>query len=69
MAEAEGEIELEERVLVLKRIRVRYALRIPPGAEDTARRAHQVHHDGCPVYRSIGACVQIETRLELDVQD
>lgn len=64
-AEAEGENESDDGVLVLKRIRVRYALRLPAGREDTARRVHEVHHRACPVYRSIAGCVDITTELEL----
>lgn len=66
VAEAEGEIEKEGGVLVLKRIRVRYRLRVPAGKEEVARRVHDVHHDGCPVYRSIAGCVDITTELELE---
>lgn len=68
MAEAEGEVELEEGVLVLKRIRVRYTLRIESGREDTARRVHEVHHRGCPVYRSVSGCIDITTELGLKLE-
>lgn len=69
MAEAEGEIELEDGVLVLKRIRVRYVLRLGPGEDaGTARRVHQVHHRGCPVYRSVSGCIDITTALELTLE-
>jgi len=56
-------------VLVLRRIRVRYRLRVASGKEATARRVHEVHHGGCPVYRSISGCVQIRTELELELRD
>lgn len=62
-------MEVEDGVLVLKRIRVRYVLRLPPGSEDKARRVHEVHHGGCPVYRSISGCVDITTDLELEAMD
>jgi uncharacterized OsmC-like protein len=62
-AEATGEVELEDGVLVLKRIHVRYTLSLPPGKDDIARRVHDVHHRACPVYRSISGCVDITTEL------
>jgi organic hydroperoxide reductase OsmC/OhrA len=63
--EAVGEIELEDKVLVIKRIDVRYRLRIPAESHETAERVHGIHHRSCPVYRSICAAIDIETHLEL----
>lgn len=42
-----------------------HTLKLAPGDEETARRVHDVHHRGCPVYRSISDCVSITTELEL----
>jgi uncharacterized OsmC-like protein len=65
-SEAEGDVEVEEGVLVIKRIRVRYRLTgCPPEKQDAARRAHEHHPSKCPVYRSIGGCIDITTSLEL----
>ncbi|TMF87425.1 MAG: OsmC family protein [Chloroflexi bacterium] len=64
-SEAEGDVEVEGGVLVIKRIRVRYQLKgCPPDKEDAARRAHEHHAAKCPVYRSIGGCIDISTTLE-----
>jgi uncharacterized OsmC-like protein len=63
--EATGEIELEDKVLVIKRINVEYRLRIPADHHETAERVHGVYHRSCPVYRSICAAIDIETHLEL----
>jgi uncharacterized OsmC-like protein len=53
-------------VLVIKRIHVRYLLRID---RDTDRakveRAFERHMPYCPVYRSIGAAIECTTELEL----
>jgi uncharacterized OsmC-like protein len=65
MAEAEGEVESEDGVLVLKRIHVRYGLSLARDQEEIARRVHEVHHRACPVYRSIAGCIEIDTALEL----
>lgn len=58
-------MEKEEGVLVIRRIRVVYRLRAPESARDTAERVRAMHHDACPVYRSIAGCIDITTELEL----
>jgi organic hydroperoxide reductase OsmC/OhrA len=50
---------------VLKRIRVRYRLPVPPDGREAAERAHSAHTRACPVARSIGGSVDIRTELEL----
>lgn len=61
-----GEIEVDDKVLVIRRIHVRYQLRVGPGADRAAiDRAHQAHPSRCPVARSIGACIDITTELEV----
>jgi uncharacterized OsmC-like protein len=63
-AEAEGDVVLEDRVLVIKRIRVRYTLDgCPPDKREAAERAHALHASRCPVARSIGGCIAISTEL------
>ena len=66
-AEATGEIEKEEGVLVIKRIRVVMRLKAPAEARETAERVHGIFADRCPVYRSLKAAIQITT--ELDFQE
>jgi organic hydroperoxide reductase OsmC/OhrA len=61
-----GEIEVEDKVLVIKRIHVRYQLRVAPGADRAAiDRAHQAHPARCPVARSIGGSIDLTTELEI----
>jgi uncharacterized OsmC-like protein len=61
-----GEIEVEDKVLVIKRIHVRYQLRVGPGADRAAiDRAHGAHPSRCPVARSIGGSIDITTELEV----
>jgi uncharacterized OsmC-like protein len=53
-------------VLVIKRIHVTYTLRLDPDADrDKVARAFEHHMSRCPVYRSIGAAIEITTSLEL----
>ena len=56
---------MEDGVLVIKRIRVRYRLPVPEDKRDAAMRAHAAHQRACPVARSIGGSIDIETELEL----
>jgi uncharacterized OsmC-like protein len=62
---AEGEIEVEDGVLVIKRIRVHYTLKgCPPEKRDAAERAHSHHASRCPVHKSIGNCIAMTTELQ-----
>jgi len=56
---------VEDGVLVVKRIRVRYRLRgCPVEKRAAAERAHEHHARRCPVHQSIGGCVSMTTALE-----
>ncbi len=65
-SEATGEVELDDGVLVIKRIHVTYHLRLDQAVErEKVERAFSHHTQRCPVYRSIGGAVEITTSLEL----
>jgi uncharacterized OsmC-like protein len=54
-----------DKVLVIRRIRVRYVLRrCPEDRREAAERAHAHHAQRCPVAKTIGGCVDITTELE-----
>ncbi len=58
-------MEVIDKVLVIKRIRVRYLLRdCPPEQREAAERAHEFHKSRCPVAQTIGGCVEITTQLQ-----
>jgi len=61
---ARGEVELDGRVLVLRRIAVTYT-GLDVAAEDAERvqRVLAVHAHGCPVARSLEGSIEITTRL------
>jgi uncharacterized OsmC-like protein len=63
ISEAIGEIELEDSVLVIKRIHVRLTLNAKESHRETANRAHSLFADRCPVYRSLKSAIQISTEL------
>lgn len=59
---ARGEIELDGKVLVIKRIHVEYSsVNIPPDKQDAADRALATHQQACPVARSIEAAITVTT--------
>ena len=66
-AEATGEVEKEEGVLVIKRIHVVLRLKAEASVRETAERVHGIFADRCPVYRSLKAAIQMTT--ELDFQE
>ncbi|HKA51139.1 MAG TPA: OsmC family protein [Candidatus Dormibacteraeota bacterium] len=64
VCDAEGDVEVEDQVLVIKRIRVRYELTgCPEDKREAAERAHAFHASRCPVARSIGGSIEISTEL------
>ena len=60
-----GEVETEDKVLVLKRIHVAYTLDAPEAARETVDRVHAVHHRYCPVHRSVERSIAITTEYRL----
>jgi hypothetical protein len=62
---ATGEVELEGKVLVLRRVHVRLELRAAPEHRETAERVHGFYADSCPLYRSLRAAIAITTELAL----
>lgn len=59
-----GEIEEEDKVLVIKRIHVVYHLATPADDKEKVDRAYGLHLEHCPVYRSICAAIAISTELD-----
>ena len=68
-ADAVGEVELDARVLVVRRIHVTYRLAADEDQRETSERVLGFHADRRPVARTIGGCVAISTSLELDTTD
>jgi uncharacterized OsmC-like protein len=59
---ARGEIELDGKVLVVRRIHFSYSgVTIPEEKRETVERALATHHRSCPVSRSIEAGIEITT--------
>jgi uncharacterized OsmC-like protein len=63
---AVGEIELEDNVLVIRRIHVQMRLKTEQAHRETAIRVHGFFADKCPVYRSLKAGITMTTELILE---
>jgi uncharacterized OsmC-like protein len=63
VADVEGDVFADGRVLILRRVRVEYHLCVPREKREVAKRVHEVHRASCPVARSITPGVVIETTL------
>jgi len=65
---ARGEIELEENVLIIRRIHVLYEVVAPEEARETIERVHGFHREKCPVYRSLTKAIDITTEYRMLVK-
>ena len=63
MSETVGEVELEDNVLVIRRIHVVLQLKAPESYRETASRVHGFFADRCPVYRTLRPAIAITTEL------
>ena len=66
IAEAVGEVELEGKVLVIRRIHVKLRLKAEQAQRETAERVHGFFASNCPVYRSLHPQIAITTELLWD---
>ncbi len=51
-------------MLVLRRVHVKYKLRVPQEVRDTVARVLEMHADKCPVARSIKGAIEVTTEVE-----
>lgn len=65
-AEAEGVNEIVDGLPVLKRIQVRYRLRIPSGTREKVERALERHASKCPTAASLRGAVEIGWEAEIE---
>ena len=63
MSEAIGEVELDDSVLVIRRIHVVLTLKAEESQRETAQRIHGFFADRCPVYRTLKPAITITTEL------
>lgn len=65
-AEATGEVETEDRVLIIRRIHVVLRLKAAAEHRPTAERVHGIFADFCPVYRTLKPAIAITTELAFE---
>ena len=58
-----GEVYKDGKVLIVRRIHVRYDLRIDPSKRALAERVRAMHADYCPVARSIEGSIDVTTEV------
>ena len=58
-------MELEDRVLVIRRVHVRLELRAAEEHRATAERVHGIFAMSCPMYRTLRSAIAITTELVL----
>jgi uncharacterized OsmC-like protein len=61
-----GEVELEDHVLVIRRIHVVLKLKAEEAHRETANRVHGFYADRCPIYRTLKPAIAITTELEFE---
>jgi uncharacterized OsmC-like protein len=64
-ADTVGEIEVERKVLVIKRIKQVFHLRAEEDDREKIERVLEVYADGCPVARSVKGSIEISSELDL----
>jgi uncharacterized OsmC-like protein len=66
VADAVGEVEKEEGVLIIRRVHVTLRLNAEERHREVAERVHGFFADKCPVYRTLRPAIQITTELEFN---
>lgn len=59
-----GEIEVEGKVLVIKRIKQTFHLSAGEGDREKVERVLEVYADSCPVARSVKGSIEISSELD-----
>ena len=60
-----GEVETEERVLVIRRIHVAMRLAAPEEIRGTVERVHGSYPMRCPLYRTLHKAIELTSSVEL----
>ena len=64
-AQTVGEIEVERKVLVIKRIKQTFHLTASENDRETIERVLEVYADSCPVAASVKGSIEISSELDL----
>jgi uncharacterized OsmC-like protein len=66
ISESVGEVEVENGVLIIRRIHTKLKLKADQTHWETAQRVHGFFADKCPVYLSLKNAITITTELILE---
>jgi uncharacterized OsmC-like protein len=64
-ADVTGEVEKEDGVLVIRRIRVHMRLAAPKEMSETVERVHGFYAMRCPLYRTLHSAIALSSTYEL----
>ena len=64
VAKVVGDVELEDKILVIRRIRVLFELKAVPEHRLVAERVHGFFAMSCPLYRTLRSAIAVTTELE-----
>jgi uncharacterized OsmC-like protein len=64
-ADVTGEVEIEEGVLVIRRIHVAMRLVAPEDIKETIDRVHGNYAMRCPLFRTLNKAIQLTSSVEL----
>jgi uncharacterized OsmC-like protein len=64
-ADTVGEVELQGKVLVIKRVKQTFHLAANERDRETIERVLEVYADSCPVARSVKDSIEITSKLNL----
>jgi len=64
-AEVTGEVEQEEGVLVIRRIKVAMHVMAPESARETVERVHGFYAMKCPLYRTLRGAIELSSSYTL----
>ncbi len=68
-ADVTGEIELEDGVMVIRRIHVAMRISAPESSRDNVERVHGFYAMKCPLYRTLRGAIQLSSSYTLETSD
>ena len=64
-ADVTGEVELEDGVMVIRRIHVAMRVVAPESVRETVERVHGIYAMNCPLYRTLRSAIQLSSSYTL----
>jgi uncharacterized OsmC-like protein len=64
-ADVTGEVEVEEGVLIIRRIHVAMRIAAPEAARETVELTHGMYAMHCPLYRTLHKAIQLTSSVQV----